>query len=129
MMKSIVTVCMTLSFRVGARSPSDAGLGEDRVDLAHRLAHALLHAHLDHLLELLGRLEGGHARHPGAAVHLLEGHDSPAAPEVAGRLTLVVGEAVLEFETPRLVEIGDPPPAPRLGAVRAGHVVARRPAG
>src|SRR5215213_989309 len=110
MMKSTVSVGMAPSSRPAAAS--DVRLGEDAVDLAHRLAHALLHAHLEHLLELVRGFEGRHGGHPGAALGLLEGHHSPGGSEVAGRLPRLVREAVLELEAPRLVEVDDAPPAP-----------------
>ncbi len=107
--------------------PRDQSRSEQVVDLADRAGHPLLHPHPEHLLDLLDVDEVGHRGHPRAAVDAFEGDEAGHRLDAGGGLAVVAGEAVCELEAARLVDRVDAPPAARLLAGGAGHVVAHRP--
>src|SRR5688572_21135931 len=106
---------------------ASAGLvtfGQDRVDLADRLRHALFHAHRQHLLHrrLVGKLAGDrHARPPAADCG--DGDALDAGWEVGVRIALLVSEAVAHNDRSRWIDLQDVPEAARCVPFRSGHEV------
>src|SRR4051794_36209507 len=78
--------------------------GEYAVDLADRQPHALFHAHVEHLRQLLGAGEGGHRGHPGAGAGRLDGHRGVRDVGRVERFAVVTGEAVVELQPVRRVD-------------------------
>src|SRR5699024_8539070 len=110
--------------QLGGLAVIECGIvGYDVVDLAHRLASTFQHAHLQQVLESVGRGEIGCGGESRTRIRFGEFEDHPHSRKLSIGCAVVIGEAIPNFESPWRVNADELPDAADFLDIRPPYVI------